>query len=205
MFRDGSVADWVQGGAVGNDWERFRFFQSADGRRIMAERARMASMGSAKAGSAKLLITRRSSVQIRLPQPVENTQKLRFLSIFLLIFPFILSRKCLMLVAVSLSYCGDISAAKAKIRSARPSASRRRRRRRAQNPLQQSPNPLLCGRPGTGRGNLLGADRQGEQGGSLVAHGKFPKSPNFSLRIYFQKTTPDCQSGSNPVVTWLGS
>ena len=118
-----------------------------------------------KQGEAAAGHRNRPSVQIRLPQPVENTQKLRFLSIFLLIFPFILSRKCLMLVAVPLSYCGDISAARAKIRSARPSASRRRRRRRrrrrAQNPLQQSPNPLLCGRPGTGRGNLLGADHQG--------------------------------------------
>jgi len=40
--------------------EQFLLFQSADCRRIMTGSGRLASMGSAKVGSAKLLITRRS-------------------------------------------------------------------------------------------------------------------------------------------------
>ena len=97
-----------------SEWQRSKKTREAKARRFFGHR-------------------NRPSVQIRLPQPVENTHFPRKMSVYSNFFALILSRKHSWLVAVSLFYCGDISAARAKIRFRTPSASRRRRRRSHSN------------------------------------------------------------------------
>ena len=125
------------------------------------------------------LITRRPSVQIRLPQPVENTHFFRKVSVFSNFFALILSRNYSWLVVFSLFYCGDISAVRVKIRLRRPSVSRRCADEKAVKFPCRTPKYPADGNRGTCRGIFSRGNHQGLRGESLSACGKFPNSRDF--------------------------
>lgn len=91
------------------------------------------------------------------------------------------------LTGFSRFYCGGNSAAKAKIRSKRPSTHRRHRRRDHPIPSKGSQSLPQSGRPGSRSGILLRTDRQGQQEESLSENRKFPNSPEISVNPCHEK------------------